>query len=118
MYANGYGSQLQPSTFPPDTNVTFPIDSTTYFAGPPIPNDRRLLIMPIIAPGTYPAYTTNILDWGVFLIKQPAVSSNGNCDPTQGCGSFLVEYVRKAQTGLAFGAPTCNSTLTAPVLYK
>ena len=118
MYANGYGNQLQPSTFPADTNVTYPLSSDTYLAGPPIPNDRRLLIMPIIAPGTYPAYTTNILDWGVFFIKQPAVSNNGSCDPAEGCGSFLVEYVRKAQTGFAFGAPTCNSTLTAPVLYK
>jgi Flp pilus assembly protein TadG len=118
VYANGYGNLLQPSTFPPDTNVTENITAATYFAGPPIPNLRRRIVAPIIAPGTYPAYTSNIRHWGVFFITRQAVVNNGNCDPAQGCGSFQVEYVEAAATGIVFGDPACQSQLNAPVLYK
>ena len=30
--------------------------------------DRRMLIAPIILPGTYPACTSNIQAWGVFFL--------------------------------------------------
>jgi len=118
IYANGYGNQLTSTNFPPDTNVTPDIASSTYYAGPPIPNLRREIVAPIIRPGTYPAYTTDIQDWGVFWIVRPAVTSNGNCDPAEGCGSFLVEYVRKAEVGIVFGDPSCQSQVKAPVLYR
>jgi len=118
IYANGYGNQLQPGPFPSDTNVLQTITAAQYADGPPIPNNRRMIVAPIIAPGTYPAYTTNILDWGVFFIRTQSPTPNGNCDPATGCGSMLVEYVSRAQTGFVFGSPTCGSNLTTPVLYK
>ena len=122
MYANGYGNALQPGPFPPDVVLTQDISGQAYLNST-LPtgvtmNNRRLLVMPFILPGTYPAYTSNIQGWGVFLIRHPAVSSNGNCDPAAGCGSFSVEYIRKAQNGFATGAPTCTTQITAAVLYR
>ncbi len=79
VYASGYGNQLQPATFPPDKNINETITYNQYINGSPItapsPNgpgkaERRLLIAPIIAPGNYPAYTTNILGWGVFFLRE------------------------------------------------
>ena len=120
-YANGYGNQLQPGTFPSDTNVSETISATQYANGYPTQgNDRRMLVAAIIAPGTYPGYTTNILDWGVFFLKTraPLAPQGQQCNTTPGCGSISVEYVGKAQIGGAFGTPTCDSGITTSVLYK
>jgi Flp pilus assembly protein TadG len=121
VYANGYGNQLQPGTFPPDTNLTETISATQYEnSDPTAGNDRRMLVAAIIAPGTYPAYTTNILDWGVFFLKTKAATApqGQQCNTTPGCGSIYVEYVGKAQTGGTFGTPTCDSGITTSVLYR
>ncbi len=129
VYANGYGNALQPSTFPPDSNIKENISATDYknrASGQvtvPNPNgpgkdDRRLLIAPIILPGTYPAYTTNIQAWGVFFLKSKVPTPNGNCSNIPGCGAIPVEYVGKAPVGSVYGDPVCNSGLTTPVLYK
>jgi Flp pilus assembly protein TadG len=124
VYASGYGNQLQPATFPPDTNINETITYTQYINGSPItapsPNgpgkaQRRLLIAPIIAPGDYPAYTTNILGWGVFFLKSRVPTPNGNCNPP--CGTIPVEYAGEANVS-ATGDPTCSSPLTTPVLYR
>ena len=128
VYANGYGNSLQPSTFPPDSNIQENISATDYKnktpgqVTAPNPNapgkdDRRMLIAPVILPGTYPAYTSNIQYWGVFFLRSKVPTPNGNCDPTAGCGSIPVEYVGKANVA-ASGSPTCSSGLTTPVLYK
>ncbi len=118
VYANGYGNQLQPGPFPSDTNVLENIPHSQYLNGSPAGNERRELVMPIIRPGTYPAYTTNIIDWGVFFLRAKVPTPNGNCSATPGCGSMPVEYVRKAEIGSAFGEPACGSGLTTSVLYR
>lgn len=129
VYANGYGNVLQPGTFPPDSNIKEDISATDYknkASGQviaPNPNgpgqdDRRLLVAPIIAPGTYPAYTTNIQAWGVFFLRSKVPTPNGNCSATPGCGSIPIEYVGKANVGSAFGTPSTGASLTIPVLYR
>ncbi|MEP6912249.1 MAG: TadE/TadG family type IV pilus assembly protein [bacterium] len=128
VYANGYGNSLQPSTFPPDSNIKENISATDYKnkavgqVTTPSPNgpgkdDRRMLIAPIILPGTYPAYTTNIQAWGIFFLRSKVPTPNGNCSNTPGCGSIPVEYVGKANVS-ASGVVTCSSGLTTPVLYR
>lgn len=124
VYANGYGNQLQPGAFPPDSNITENgpysdyknnVNVTTPSPNGPGKKERRLLIVPIILPGFYPAYTTNIQAWGVFFLKSRVPTPNGNCDPP--CGDIPVEYVGLAST--ASGGPvTCGSGLTTTVLYK
>ncbi len=128
VYANGYGNSLQPGPFPPDSNVMENISATDYEnrttgqVTTPSPNgpgkdDRRMLVVPIIAPGPYPAYATNIVDWGVFFLKTKSPISQGNCSNTPGCGSIPVEYVGRA-SGNATGVVTCGSPLTTAVLYR
>lgn len=121
VYTNGYGNQLQPGIYPSDTNIAETITATEYDNGNPTAgNTRRMLVAAIIAPGTYPAYTTNILDWGVFFLRtRVATAPNGQqCKTTPGCGSISVEYAGKAQLGTAFGTPTCDSNITTSVLYR
>lgn len=125
VYANGYGNQLQPATFPPDSNINETITATQYSNKSPLtapnPNgpgkdERRLLVVPIIAPGFYPGPSTGIISvWGIFFLKSKVPTPNGQCNPP--CGSIPVEYVGKANVA-ANGNPTCSSGLTTPVLYK
>jgi Flp pilus assembly protein TadG len=126
IYANGYGNSLQPGTFQPDTNVMQNISATDYkdrtpgMVTAPNPNapgkdERRLLVMPIISPGFYPAYTTNIKFWAVFFLKSAVPTPNGQCDPP--CGNIPVEYVGKANVAIP-GDTSCSSGLTTPVLYR
>jgi len=117
IYANGYGNGLQPGPFPPDTNVLENISHTQYVDGQPAGNTRRVIVAPIILPGTYPAYTTNIQDWGIFFITKQVPVPQGNCSNTPGCGSMSVEYVGKANVS-ASGGVSCSSGLTTPVLYR
>ena len=115
VYANGYGNALNAATFPPDTNVVENIPHSQYVNG----NQRRELVVPIIAPATYPGpYTAGILEWGVFFLRAKVPTPNGNCSNIPGCGSMPVEFVGKAQIGSAFGPPSCGSGLTTPVLYR
>ena len=129
VYAGGYGNALQPGPFPPDSNIKENISATDYKnrttgqVTVPNPNgpgqdDRRLLVAPIVAPGSYPSYTTNIVAWGVFFLRAKVPTPNGNCANTPGCGSIPVEYVGKANVGNAFGSPSAGSSLTIPVLYR
>jgi hypothetical protein len=125
-YPNGYANQLLPSTFPPDTNIQENITYTQYKNGTavmaPNPNgpgkfERRMLISPILTPGTYPNYTTNINHWGVFFMRKRSLISPGNCDPLAGCGALEVEYAGKANVS-ASGDVSCGSGLSTVVLYK
>ncbi len=126
--SNGYGNSLIPSNFPPDSNIQENISATDYknrtpgSVTAPNPNgpgkdDRRMLVAPVILPGTYPAYTTNIQYWGVFFLRSKSPTPSGNCPNIPGCGSIPVEYVGKANVSVT-GDPTCSSGLTTPVLYK
>jgi hypothetical protein len=128
--ANGYGNQLKDTTrFPPDLNIRENITYKDYIDRTavtlPDPNnpsygqdERRVIVAPIIEPGSYPAYTTNIIDWGIFFLKRQSPTSNGQCDPAAGCGSLQVEYVGKANIGSANGPTSIHTSLTVPVLYR
>ena len=127
---NGYGNQLRNTTlYPPDLNIRENITYDEYIDRTavtlPDPNnpsygqdERRVIVAPIIAPGSYPAYTTNIIDWGIFFLKRKSPTSNGQCDAAAGCGSLQVEYVGRANIGSANGPTTVSTSLTVPVLYR
>jgi hypothetical protein len=118
-YANGYGNSLVASSFPSDTNTTEGITYTDYSNSVPTQgNDRRLVIAPIIAPGTYPSTTDGrILGWGKFFLKTRMYVTNGNCANNAPCGYMTVEYVGKANVG-ATGPISCGAGVTTSVLYK
>lgn len=118
-YANGYGNALVASSFPSDTNATEGITYTQYTNSNPTPgNDRRVVIAPIIAPGTYPADTDGrILSWGKFFLKNRMYVTNGNCANNAPCGYMTVEYIGKANVG-AGGPVSCGSGVTTAVLYQ
>ena len=125
VYANGYGNNLNPTTYPPDLNINETITATQYannspFTAPNNPGkkDRRVVIAPIIAPGTYPAdsYGT-VLAWGKFFLKTKMYVTNGNCANNSPCGYMTVEYMGQANVG-ATGAVSCTSGMTTTVLYK
>jgi len=126
VYPNGYSNALVPSSFPPDTNIRTNITYAQYknatAVTTPNPNgpgkpDRRLLVSPILTPGIYPGYTTNINHWGVFFLKNRANVPQGSCDAATGCGALEVEYIGKSNVA-ASGGPSCGSDLTTVVLYK
>jgi len=118
VYANGYGSNLVASSYPSDTVVTEGITYNQYISSNPEGNGRRLVIAPIIAPGSYPSDTDGrILGWGKFFLKTKMYVTNGNCANNPPCGYMTVEYVGQANIG-ATGPISCGSGLTTSVLYK
>jgi Flp pilus assembly protein TadG len=123
IYPNGgYGNALNNPPYPPDTNLTQNISWQTYLDNNP--NMRRRLIAPVILPNgppplqaSYPAYTTNIQFWAVFLLERPVPTPQGNCSNTPGCGDVPVLYVDEAWVS-AEGPPTCSSPVRTAVLYR
>jgi Flp pilus assembly protein TadG len=136
-YANGYGNQLQPNVFHPDSNIQEGITHQQYVDKNPITpptgssaqykeDDRRMLIMPIILPNgppplqpNYPAYTTNIQRWGLFFLKNKSlVIQGGGCSTNPLCGALQVEVVRTVGP-ITPSIPTAtSSSLTLPVIYR
>jgi hypothetical protein len=118
VYANGYGNSLNATNYPSDTVTTQGITYNQYISSNPEGNDRRLVIAPIIAPGSYPSDTDGrILAWGKFFLKNQMYVTNGNCANNPPCGYMTVEYVGQANIG-ATGTVSCGSGLTTAVLYK
>lgn len=143
-YANGYGNQLQPTTFHPDFNIQSGITHQNYLDGSPITSPstntalreagRRLLIMPIILPngppgsvaadGTpllpeYPAYTANIKKWGLFFLRnRSVVIQGGGCDTDPLCGDLQVEVIKTVGSMSPVVPTATSSSLTLPVLYR
>jgi len=129
VYANGYGNQLQPTTFHPDSNIQEGLTYDQYANGSPITSPptnfnlredgRRMLIMPIVDPGTYPAYTTNIKKWGLFFMKnQSLVIQGGGCSTNPLCGAITVEVV-EISGPLTPVVPTAEaSSVTLPVIFR
>jgi len=118
VYANGYGSSLNATSYPSDTVVTEGITYNQYISSNPEGNSRRVVIAPIIAPGSYPSDTDGrILAWGKFFLKNKMYVVNGNCANNAPCGYMTVEYVSEANIG-ATGPISCGSGLTTAVLYK
>ena len=119
VYASGYGGWLTSSNYPSDTNVSETITHQQYVDKSPTEgNDRRVVIAPIIAPGTYPASTNGqILGWGKFFLKKRMYTPNGNCANQPPCGYMDVEFVGEVSVG-ATGPVACNSGLRTAVLYQ
>jgi hypothetical protein len=129
-YANGYGNALQPSTYPPDSNVqqniTFDQYNNKTAVTPPNPNapgkdQRRILVVPIVAPGTYSGTPVSAptLKFGAFFLKSKSTVSNP-CSQGGPCGNLQVEWIDErlviGRGGFVPGGGTSN--LTIPVLYQ
>jgi hypothetical protein len=135
VYANGYGNALQPSTFPPDSNIQQPLTFDQYdrrtAVTTPSPNgpgqdQRRILIVPIIDPNgpppllaTYSPPYTNIKKWAAFFLKDQSLVTNP-CSQNSNCGELHVEWIDE-QLVLGSGgfdpAGGCTS-FSVPVLYQ
>jgi Flp pilus assembly protein TadG len=129
-YANGYGNGLQPSVFPPDTNVQEGITFDQYDNGtavtPPSPNapgqdDRRILLVPIVAPGTYTGTPVSAptLKFGAFFLKQKAFVDSP-CSQTSNCGDLEVEWIDESLiiSRGTFNPNGCSSNFSLAVLYQ
>jgi Flp pilus assembly protein TadG len=130
IYVNGPG-QLNPTDFPPDSNIAQGITFDDYknktVVTAPNPNapgadDRRILIVPIIAPGTYTGAPVSAptLKFGAFFLKRQPTVDNPCSNANDGCAKFEVEWIEESLViGRGFFTPgggTSNLTLT--VLYK
>jgi Flp pilus assembly protein TadG len=130
IYANGPG-QLNPTDFPPDSNIAEGIsfqsynDRTTVVA--PNPNapgvdQRRILVVPIVAPGTYtgtPVSAPTIM-FGAFFLRNRPVVDNPCSKSANGCARFEVEWIdERLVIGRGFFTPGGGtSNLTLPVLFR
>jgi Flp pilus assembly protein TadG len=108
LYQNGYANSLNPTAYPPDTNVYdntgSPLTTTQYLnkspitappRNPPGQDDRRILIMPIIPPATYTGSPplVPIVRFGAFLLRN-SIDRTGNCNGNGPCaGAMKVEYL-------------------------
>jgi Flp pilus assembly protein TadG len=129
IYANGYGNALVPSTFPPDSNVQQNItfadyDNRTLVTAPnpnaPGQDQRRILIVPIVWPGTYNPPFTVIRKWAAFFLKDQSVVTNPCNKNTAQCGELHVEWIdEKLVLGRGGFDPAGGcTTFSVPVLYK
>lgn len=130
IYANGPG-QLNPTDFPPDSNIAENITFDEYknrtAVTPPATNapgqdQRRILIVPIIAPGTYTGAPVSAptLKFGAFFLKNRPVVDNPCSNANDGCARFEVEWIEEALV-IGRGSYTPGggtSNLSLPVLFK
>ena|SRR5690349_6726803 len=129
-YANGYGNKLVPSTFPPDSNIkegiTFDQYDNKTSVTVPSPNgpgqdQRRILIVPIVAPGSYSGTPVSAptLKFGAFFLKNMATVTNP-CSQGGPCANLTVEWIdeRLVVGNGGFNPGGGTSNLTLPVLYK
>lgn len=129
IYANGPG-QLNSTDFPPDTNIgqdlTFDEykNRTNVTAPSPGPgqDDRRILIVPIVAPGTYTGSPVSAptLAFGAFFLKSTPTVDSPCSKAEDGCAHFNVEWIEEALV-IGRGSYTAGggtSSLTLPVLYR
>jgi len=136
LYQNGYANALNPTDYPPDTNIYNstgqPLTGQQYLAKAPLTapshpgqDDRRILVMPIIPPGTYTGSPPSvpITRFGAFLLRN-SIDRTGNCNGNGPCaGAMKLEYLGdNFVLGLGSYDPATlgdpNGTLTKPVLYK
>jgi hypothetical protein len=129
IYSNGPG-QLDPATFPPDTNVYLGLTATQYINRTPLTapthtgqDDRRVLVMPIIPPllpGASP--TIQITTFGAFVLRNE-VAEGDHCpgNPGTWCGADLeLQYLGDDfSIGRGYVDPCGGTTtLTKAVLYR
>ena len=128
VYGNGYGNALQPSTFPPDSNVQELIsflqyDNRTAVTAPnpnaPGQDMRRVLVVPIVWPGTYSPPNTVVRKWAAFFLREKLVVTNP-CSQNSNCGEMHVEWIdERLILGRGGFDPTGGcTTLSVPVLYQ
>jgi Flp pilus assembly protein TadG len=130
VYANGYGNALQPGTFPPDTNIQENITFDQYDNGtavtPPSTNapgrdDRRIMLVPIVTPGTYTGSPVSAptVKFGAFFLKRMATVDNP-CSQSSACGELEVEWIDESLIiGRGFFDPSgCSSNFSIAVLYR
>jgi hypothetical protein len=127
--ANGYGNQLNANNFPPDTNIAPNITFDDYDngrgviePGHPGREDRRIMLVPIVAPGTYtgtPAHARTI-KFGAFFLKKRAEVTNPCTKSSNGCAELQIEWIDES---LIVGRGTvnpgsCSTNLSVAVLYQ
>jgi Flp pilus assembly protein TadG len=130
MYEKAYGNSLNPSDFPPDSNVKLDITFDEYTKGtnvlPPSSNgpgeaERRILVVPIVAPGTYDPPHARLGKWAAFFLKRPVLSDENPCTKAGGrCAHMDVEWIDETLVlGSGYFDPyTPETSLTVPVLYR
>lgn len=126
---NGYGNALNDTTtFPPDTNVRENITFDQYInrtavtpptnRTPPGQDDRRIVLVPIVAPGTYSPPRTQIVKWGAFFLKRRIINNNP-CSVSGNCGVIEVEWIdERLVIGRGTSTGGSASSLTVAVLYQ
>jgi hypothetical protein len=135
VYANGYSNALQPSTYPPDSNVREAItfdqyDNRTAVTAPnpnaPGQDARRILIVPIVDPNGPPpllaAYNPPnaiVKRWAAFFLKDRSVVTNP-CSQNSNCGELHVEWIdEKLVLGRGgFDPAGACTSFSVPVLYQ
>ncbi|HEY0728176.1 MAG TPA: pilus assembly protein TadG-related protein [Pyrinomonadaceae bacterium] len=130
VYANGPG-QLNPAAHPPDSNVAQDISFQQYndrtVVTPPNPNapgvdQRRILVVPIVAPGNYTGSPVSAptLAFGAFFLRNQPTVDNPCSNALQGCARFDVEWIdeRLVIGRGSFNPSGPNTSLTLPVLYR
>ena len=133
MYANGYGNALQPSTFPPDSNIQqnitfqqydnptiYPTSVTAPNPNAPGQDQRRILIVPIVAPGTYSPPNAQVIKWAAFFLKDRSLVTNPCTKNTAACGQLTVEWIdeRLVLGRGSFDPGNGTTNFTLPVLFK
>jgi len=135
VYANGYSNALQPSTYPPDSNVqqniTFQQYDNRTAVTPPNPNApgqdaRRVLVVPIVDPNGPPPLLAEynppnaiVKKWAAFFLKDQSLVTNP-CSKNSNCGELHVEWIDER---LILGRGGFNpnggcTTFSVPVLYQ
>ncbi|HXQ70084.1 MAG TPA: pilus assembly protein TadG-related protein [Pyrinomonadaceae bacterium] len=130
IYANGPGN-LNATDFPPDSNIAQNITFQQYndrtVVTPPNPNapgvdQRRILVVPIVAPGTYTGTPVGAptLMFGAFFLKSVPTVDSPCSQSSNGCAHFNVEWIdERLVIGRGFFTPGGGTTnLTLPVLYR
>lgn len=130
IYANGPG-QLNPTDFPPDSNIGEGISYEEYknrtAVTPPTTNapgkdQRRILIVPIVAPGTYTGAPVSAptLTFGAFFLKNQPIVDNPCSNALSGCARLEVEWIDESLViGRGSFTPGNGTTnLTLPVLFR
>lgn len=119
-----YGSQVDPSTYPPDTNIMEGITYQQYLDGSPSQapshpgvTGRRVVLIPIVKKSEFDGgrTTVQISHFGAFFLRNKVPGGNG--------GEIQAEYIG---IGVVVGNGTYDPTgepnggppITKPVLYR
>lgn len=131
---NGAGPPLDPAMYPPDSNIqeaiTFQqydnrtaVTAPTYH--PPGQDQRRILVVPIVWPGTFNPPNAIVRKWAAFFLKdKPVVNSPCTKNAATGqnsCAQLHVEWIGESLIlGRGFYDPgNCpSSTFSVAVLYR